>query len=268
MSSDLSTLGFRKTPFTRELAVGERCTLPHQAEAAEALAETVQQRMSGALIAPAGTGKTVTLRILAAALPEARYQLRYIKVTGLSKRDLCKEIAAACGLAPTGIYPALVRRLQDAFSQWSETSGLRPVLVLDEAHDLRPETLAMLRLLTNFEMDSRLVVSVVLAGQPPLAALLARADQAAMAQRLAHYATLRLLSREETRAYIAHRSALAGAPRAPFDDDAHETIWEMSRGNLRAIDALALKAIGIAARTGAATVDAGHVIAARPMLAA
>ena len=37
MSIDLSPLGFRKTPFTRELAVRERCTLEHQAAAAAAL---------------------------------------------------------------------------------------------------------------------------------------------------------------------------------------------------------------------------------------
>ncbi len=69
----------------------------------------------------------------------------------------------------------------------------------------------MLRLLTNFEMDSRLVVSLVLAGQPLLRTLLGRPEQAAMAQRLAHYATLRLLSRDETRAYVVHRCAHAGA---------------------------------------------------------
>ena len=52
MSIDLSPLGFRKTPFTRELTVAERCTLDYQAEAAEALTEAVRQRMSAALIAP------------------------------------------------------------------------------------------------------------------------------------------------------------------------------------------------------------------------
>ena len=35
MSIDLSSLRFRKTPFTRELTVAERCTLDYQAEAAE-----------------------------------------------------------------------------------------------------------------------------------------------------------------------------------------------------------------------------------------
>ena len=130
--------------------------LDPQAQVAAALAEAVHERMSAALIAPAGTGKTVALRMLVAALPETRFQVHYVKVTGLSKRDLCKEIAVACGLSPTGIYPALVRKLQDAFAP---SDGMRPVILLDEAHDLRPESLAMLRVLTNFEMDSRLVVS-------------------------------------------------------------------------------------------------------------
>jgi type II secretory pathway predicted ATPase ExeA len=266
MSLDLSPLGFRKTPFTRELSVAERCGLSHQAEAAEALAQAVRQRMSGALIAPAGTGKTVALRMLVSSLPESRYQVRYVKVTGLSKRDLCKEIAAACGLSPTGIYPALVRKLQEAFQHITGIDGLRPVILLDEAHDLRPESLAMLRLLTNFEMDSRLVVSLVLAGQPPLKTLLCRPEQAAMAQRLVHYATLRLLSREETRSYVVHRCTLAGAATDPFDTEAHETLFELSRGNLRAIDRLALKSLQLAAAAGASAVSSAELIAARNQL--
>ena len=112
MSHDLSPLGFRKTPFTRELQVRECFPLDPQAQVAATLAEAVHERMSAALIAPAGTGKTVALRMLVAALPEVRFQVHYVKVTGLSKRDLCKEIAVACGLSPTGIYPALVRKLQ------------------------------------------------------------------------------------------------------------------------------------------------------------
>jgi len=267
MSIDLSPMGFRKTPFTREVAIGDRFALPHQTEAADALAEAVHQRMSAALIAPPGTGKTVVLRALVNHLPEARYQVRYVKVTGLSKRDLCREIAAVCGLPPTGIYPALVRKLQDAFAQGADTDGLRPVLLLDESHDLRPEALAMLRLLTNFDMDARLVVSVILAGQPPLRTLLKRPDQVAMAQRLAHYATLRLLSRDEARAYVEHRCAIAGAQASPFDDDAYEALFEIAHGNLRALDRLALKALEHAAQSGATVAASGHVVEARKALA-
>ena len=194
-----------------------------------------------------------------------RFQVHYVKVTGLSKRDLCKEIAVACGLSPTGIYPALVRKLQGAFEH-TASDGMRPIILLDEAHDLRPESLAMLRILTNFEMDSRLVVSLVLAGQPHLRVLLRRPEHAAIAHRLAHYAELRLLSRDETGAYVEHRCTLAGARSNPFDGDAQQTIFEMSRGNLRAIDRLALAALQRAAKSSHSTVSSGDVIAARESL--
>jgi general secretion pathway protein A len=259
-------MGFRKTPFTRELTISERFPLPFQQEAVEALVDAVSQRMSGALVSPAGTGKSLALRLLTSSLAEARYRVHYVKVTGLSKRDLCKEISVAFGLRPAGTYPTLVRRLQDHCQQASSGDGVRVVLLLDEAHDLRLESLANLRLLTNFEMDARLVLSVVLAGQPPLATLLERPNAMAIAQRLAHRATLRLLSRDETRAYIEHRCRLAGAQQMPFDGDATEAIFEMSRGNLRAIDRLSLKALQVAAKASRAVAVSADVLAARGQL--
>ncbi len=266
MKTDLAPMGFRKTPFTREVPITERAALDFQKQAAEALQQTVSERMSAALVGPAGTGKTLTLRLLKSLLPEARYRVRYIKVTGLSMRDLCKEIAVACGLPPAGIYPALVRRLQDHFVETSGTDGLRIVLLLDESHDLRPDSLAILRLLTNFSMDSRLVLSLVLAGQPPLRTMLQRPGAEAVAQRLAHAATLRLLSRDECHAYIEHRCRCAGASSIPFDADAMEVIFELSRGNLRAIDRLALKSLMRVANGGGQTVSSGDVLAAKEQL--
>ncbi len=264
--TDLAHMGFRKTPFTRELPTADRFPLAFQTEAADALCEAVTGRMSCSLVAPAGTGKTLVMRLLQSSLPEVRYRVRYVKVTGLSKRDLCKEISVACGLPPAGIYPTLVRRLQDHCVAATGADGVRVVLLLDEAHDLRTESLAILRLLTNFEMDSKLVLSVVLAGQPPLAAMLERAGAEAVAQRLAHRATLRLLTRDETTAYIEHRCRLAGAQQVPLDGDATEAIFDMSRGNLRAIDRLSLKALQVAARAGREVVASADVLEARTQL--
>jgi hypothetical protein len=104
---------------------------------------------------------------------------------------------------------------------------------------VRPDVLGMLRILTNFEMDSKLVLSLVLAGQPPLGALLRHDRLEDVAQRLNFCVTLRLLSREETARYIEHRCAVAGAPTCPFAPEAFEAIFESGRGNLRATDRLA-----------------------------
>jgi type II secretory pathway predicted ATPase ExeA len=265
--TDLQALfGFHKTPFTRELSDNEFFPLTHIDEVLQGLFVAMEERMSAAIIAPAGAGKTALLRALRARLPEARYRVRYVKVTKLGNRDMCREISAACGMNPAGNYPALVRSLQEHFENSLESGGLRPVLLLDEAHDLRPETLAMLRILTNFDMDSRLVLSVVLAGQPGLAKMLKRDELQSVAGRMAHFALLRLLSRDETKKYLEHRSAVAGAADFPFDKGACESIYELTRGNLRAIDALALKALWKAAASDDTVVASAHVVAARKEL--
>jgi type II secretory pathway predicted ATPase ExeA len=261
-----SRFGFHANPFTREFANKDRFPLDDFDDAIEAVLTTLDARMSCALIAPAGTGKTSVLRAVIARLPEARYRTHYVKVTGLSKRDMCREMAQAIGLPPAGTYPTLVRRLQDRFSETAHGEGLRPVLILDEAHDLRPDTLAMLRILTNFDMDSKLVVSIVLAGQPWLRDVLRRDDLVDVAGRLAHYATLRLLSRDEINRYLEHRCTIAGAVTVPFDKDAVDALYEIGRGNLRATDQLARKALEITHHADQDICAAAHVAQARKLV--
>jgi len=261
-----SRFGFHTTPFTREIRIQDIYALPFFEEALTGLLRAIEERMSAVVIAPSGTGKSVLLRTLSARLPEARFKVHYVKVTDLSKRDMCREIATAVGAAPAATYPGLVRTVQERFLAMTDGDGLRPVLLLDEAHDMRPDVLGMVRLITNFDMDSRLVVSVILAGQPPLEARLFSDSMVDIARRLAHTATLRILSKDETKSYIQHRCAVAGAATVPLDAGAMETIFGLGHGNLRATDQLALKSFDVANDDGCDVVDSKHVIQARRLL--
>jgi len=254
-------------PFTREVPV-DKLWSPQGFQAnLDDLVEVVHERMSAAVIAPAGAGKTALLRALADSLPEARFRVHYVKVTRLSGRDFCREIACALGCEPAGYYGSLVRKIQERSLALMDQEALRPVLLLDESHDMRPEVLAILRVLTNFAMDSRLVVSIILAGQPPLRKLLRREELEAVSRRLSHYATLRLLSREETRQYIQHRLQIAGSDNGIFDDQALEAVYEVGQGNLRATDRVALKSMQLACRQGDPVVGQDHVANARQQVA-
>lgn len=261
-----SRFGCHSLPFTRELAVADRFAHPDFDAALEPLVTAVTQRMSAALIAPAGTGKSALLRALCARLPAARYRTHYVCVTHLSKRDMCREIAVAVGAPPAGSYPMLVRRLQEHFVAATDTDGVRPVLLIDDSHEIRPEVLSLLRIVTNFDMDSRLVVSIVLSGQPPLSRLLRRDDLADVCGRLAHIAHLAPLSRPDCARYIEHRTTIAGAHTSPFAADSLDAIYEISRGNLRAIDRLCRKAMALAHAANHDKVDANHIAEARRML--
>lgn len=249
-------------PFTRELSVEKRFSTPAIEAAIQELRFTIEERGCGALTAPAGTGKTMILRALKASLPEARFKVSYFKVTGLGKRDMCRELAYAIGLEPVGQYNALVRKLQDSFREFA-SNGERMVLLVDEAHDMTPDVLSIFRLLTNFEMDSRLVISVLFCGQPALGTLLSRETVVAIAQRLSCVLTLNNLSREQARDYLHHRLQVVGARAEVFTEQAVDTLFEMTRGNMRATDTLALKALHVAAKRGVNRVESTHIIDAR-----
>ena len=258
-----SSFGCHSTPFTREIRVDDLHDIVFHHEARDNILRAIDKRMSAALICGPGSGKSTVVRAVMARLPEARYVTHYVKCTDISKRDMCREIATACCVQSAGTFPKLLRRVQDKFESSLADSARRPVLFLDEAHDLRPEVLSMFRVLTNFEMDSKLVLSVVLAGQPALASLLSRDEQAAIARRIIHYASLRPLSRDETAKYVEYRMAVAGAKRSPFDDASLDAIYEIARGNLRIIDNLALESLELAAAAKLKVVSAQHVAAAR-----
>jgi len=259
----MSHFGLTALPFTREVPVDALWRPEHFKEHLDDLHEAVLNRMSCVVISPPGEGKTALLRALIDLLPEARFRVSKVKVTRLSARDFCREISSAMGCEPAGYYGALVHKIQERSLTLMDQEALRPIIVLDEAHDMRPDVLAILRVLTNFAMDSRLVVSVILAGQMPLKTMLMRDDLEAVSRRLAHVVTLRLLSRGETRQYIEHRLAIAGGTNGVFDDKALEAICEIGQGNMRATDRIALKAMQLACRKGEAVVGQHHVAMAR-----
>ncbi len=261
-----SRFSFHTTPFTREIETKNRFQLEDNEKHLEYLRRVLEKKMSAAVVAPAGTGKTMLLRTLADSLPETRYHISYLKVTSLSKRDLCREISKALGLKQAGNYPTLVRRIQDRFSSTLEIDGRKPILIFDETQDIQADVLGILNILTNFEMDSKLVVGIILAGQPRLKELLRQARLESVARRMAHFVTLKLLSPSQHARYIKHRCIIAGCSSAPFDEDSVRTLYELTQGNLRATDYLCLKSLEVAHDYDTNCITANHVLEARSLL--
>lgn len=259
----LGRFELRTMPFTREIPVTEHFEIDSHKQAIEALERVLHQRGSAGLIAPSGMGKTQAIRNVRSLLPEARYRINYVKVTGVSKRDLCRHISQAIGVEAAGSYPTLVTRLQEKWQNLTDRESRHPVIILDDAHEMRIDVLGMLKALTNFDFDSRLGVSILLVGQKPLAVKLNRDELEDVAGRLSHVATLDPLSREQAHRYLQHRMTIAGARRFPFETRAVEMIYDAARGNLRATDRLALKCLEVAHLNDSDTIETSHVMEAR-----
>jgi type II secretory pathway predicted ATPase ExeA len=255
--------GMVQEPFTREFKPGVRIPFDFlNAEIAQ-LKTTIASRQSAVLVGPAGTGKSVILRALSDELPAAKYQISYIKLSSLGVRDMCRQVTSALYIPSRGSTASLVQSMSTHCLELITEARLNPVIVFDDAHEMRPETLRILKALTNFVMDSKLVVSVVLCGQLPLKDLILSAALEDIRQRLTYCGTLRPLTQEETSVYIGKRCAIAGATNNPFTEEARTAVFEISRGTMRAIDKMCAASLRVAAESNATQVSAADVAVAR-----
>ncbi len=105
----------------------------------------------------------------------------------------------------------------NAFLLTAHANGRRPVLMIDEAQNLRPpKVLEQIRLLTNLETPKQKLLQIFLVGQPELRTLLSRQGLRQLDQRITARFHLKPLDAKETGDYIRHRLAVAGVERPLF----------------------------------------------------
>jgi len=115
----------------------------------------------------------------------------------------------------------------------------RVVIVIDDAHNLNPEAMEELWMLSNLESESFHLIQVILAGKPEFEYLLRRKDLQKFAQRITMRCHLGGLSMAETGQYIRHRLDVAGTTNLDiFDEEAIKAIYENSGGNPRLVNIL------------------------------
>ena len=121
--------------------------------------------------------------------------------------------------------------------------GKQPVIILDEADLLRSPLFDELRILLNFEMDSKDPLLLILAGQPQLLAKLALRVHLPFRQRVAMRYRMPTMDEQHTRGYVEHQLRLAGRQQRLFTDEALMQIFVQSGGIPRVIGNLALAAM-------------------------
>lgn len=247
---------FRKTPDPRFLFLSEAYE-----EALEQLLFAVEEMELALLTGEVGAGKTLLTRALVDRVGE-RHEVGMILNPRLSPRQFLAAVAAEIGVTSPKFHAVdLHAQLQDRLVELDE-QGRGALLIVDEAH-LIPEraTFEEIRLLTNFQLDDRNLISVLLVGQPELRQRLRHKAYRALTQRIGAQFHLPALAATDVPRYLAHRVQVAGGPEGVFEADAAQRLHEASGGVPRVLNQLATQALieGMArgrARVGAAEVDA------------
>jgi general secretion pathway protein A len=116
------------------------------------------------------------------------------------------------------------------------TRNAQVVLIVDEAHHLSVEVLEDLRLLTNFERAEKKLIQIILVGHLALEETLKCPELLQLRQRVGRRCRLLPLNDDETKEYIEHRLAVAGATESIFTSTAIQEVYLYTQGIPRVIN--------------------------------
>jgi len=219
------------------------------------------------VLGPIGVGKTTLCNaVQAELLADDRFLVGLmLDPVFESEGEFLAAIASSFGAASASndSVRAIKESLKARLFELGVGNGKQPILFIDEAQLLDPRHLESLRLLLNYQIDERKLLSMALAGQMELrAAVVGRPN---FADRIALMLELKPLTQSEAGGLLDHRLRSAGysAARSPFDDAALRDVWRLSGGLPRRLTALAREAMEAAAelrRTNVTPADVAQAV--------
>ena len=235
--------GLREKPCNRTPDPRFLYQSPKHAEALARLQHAVEEQDIVLLTGEIGSGKTTLSRAFIDGMDESFHPVLIINPR-LSPSQLLRTIALRLGMdeAPRQRHE-LLEAMNAKFYEIYE-AGRRTAIIIDEAQLIPGKaTFEELRLLTNFQLDDRNLLAIVLIGQTELRDRLSRKPYRALRQRIGMQYHLGPLDREETGAYVRHRLSVAGRSAPLFDERALELLYEHSGGVPRRINIIAGNAL-------------------------
>ncbi len=190
-----------------------------------------------------GTGKTTVCRCLLNQIPDNANIALVLnpKVTANELlATICDELKIAHDDSDT------IKTHVDLINSHlieSHGRGEKNVLIIDEAQNLDKPVLEQLRLLTNLETDKQKLLQIIILGQPELIDILSTDEMRQLAQRITARFHLKPLSREDIKAYINHRLAVAGQNVQLFPEPTIKKLYQLSKGIPRLINILCDRAL-------------------------
>ena len=232
----LQLYGLKWNPFAPDVPTAALLVTPRVESFTWRVEQLAREGGFAAIIGDPGTGKSITLRLLAARLAA----LRDVVVGVLTRpqaglADFYREIGHLFGvpLSPHNRW-AGAKALRDTWVAHIETALFRPVLLIDEAQDVRTDVLNELRLLASADLDSRVILTVVLAGDRRLQERLREIDLLPLDSRLRVKLLLDAAARDDLAQCLRHALEQAGNPRL-LTPGLLDTLVDHAGGNHRTL---------------------------------
>jgi len=223
------------------------------------LTDAVTRRKGAILLTgEIGCGKTTLIEHFLLGLDERKYDIALITYPCLEPLEMLREINLQLGLdAASDNRNDLLHTLQQHLAANAST-GRDTLICIDEAQSIPSiTTFEELRLLLNFKMTDRFLLTLMFVGQPELIKKINKLPQ--LKQRMALRLHIGPLSERDTTRYILHRLDIAGSKRCFLTRQAVDSLFRQTCGVPRRINHLADRCLMQGMRSGASLLDS-HLV--------
>jgi type II secretory pathway predicted ATPase ExeA len=230
-------------PFTKDIKTHNIFMHEQFKEMINRLGMLFFDRGIGLFTGEVGCGKSTAIRTAQQSLSPQTHRVIYL-YRGLDNvGSFYTQIATELGVIPKFRKSDVANQVLSAIAELYNQQKIITVLLIDEAHLLKPDIFDEIRLLHNSLFDSVDYLATALIGQPPLKKTITYTKYLPLKQRISVAYHLSPLSKADAYAYFDHQLALAKAPSKVFLDNAIETIITAAKGVPRTINTIALKAM-------------------------
>lgn len=202
--------GMEFNPFDKSIKESDYFQTEDYQEATKRLEYLKNIKGIGLYTGLSGTGKTYSLKAFVHSLNKSLYKVIYLQLTTITTAEFYKALAVELGLEPCCRKLDNYRQIQERITTLYKDQKVTLCIIIDEAQYLQRSILADLKLLMNFQMDSRNYAMLILAGQPVLNNILSMQIHESLKQRIVINYNFQGLSETEVKKYIQNRLGLCG----------------------------------------------------------
>lgn len=242
---ELGAAGLREQPFPthgKPLAV---VTYDSQRAALDVLRETHEHPTGLSLLqGPPLSGKSILVRSFIESLDDS-CAVALVDGRGLNTTNLLLAVLRQFGYEIDLSSANELLGLMRVFALQQAASNVPPLLIVENAHELKPSALHAMCELAELRVRMGSALKIVLVSDRSLASIVGAPAMEPIAKRLLHDFHLRPMTRDEARDYLHEKLVAAGAdfPTFVFPSAVCDQLWDASGGWPGIIDRVALLAL-------------------------
>ena len=214
-----------------------------------------------------GMGKTFAIRNFLNELNGNLYKIIYMCMSTLTTQEFYRQLSYELGIEPSFKKIDMFRDIQNQILTLARDKKINVIIVIDEAQYLSTGILNDLKMLLNFDLDSKNYASLILVGQPVLNSILRRNIYDALVQRITVSYNMVGIDKTELKEYIESRIKIAHGNNGIFNEQALEAIFNACNGSIRIANNIITKCFIIGKSKDLQTIDSDIVLEAANELA-